>query len=133
VLKPFVQSTFDFDALPDTFLAKLVPTQARAIVRARFMCDFGLCLRLTKGARSHLKGLKHVEIHVGIHILRVFPIDKLNEVEAFFRGPTFVWLSEISLESLRFVAGTEGVGSTEDLRTSILKLMQRREDEMLSK
>jgi hypothetical protein len=132
VLKPFVQKTFDFDSFPDTFLAKLVPTQARAIVRTRFMCSSDLFLNIAKGARSHLKGLNHVEIHLGIALL-ILPPQPLDEVTESVQGPTFDWLSGIGLESLRFVVGMEELAPSEALKSSISKLVQGREDEILSK
>jgi hypothetical protein len=100
------------------------------------MCEFGLRLHLTKGAHSHLKGLKHVEIHFEIEAYYMFSpsvFDGLNEMEMFLQGHTFDWLSAIGIESLRFVVEMKGIAPTEDFKTSILKVMQRREDEILSK
>jgi hypothetical protein len=135
VLKPFAQATFDFIS-PEAFLAKLVPGQARAIARTRFMCDVGWLFNLSKGARSSLKGLKHVEIHYGIdgyYMPPPFGVNGLNEVAYYLRGSIFNWLSGISLESLRFTIGIESMGLTEALRADILELIERREDEILSK
>jgi hypothetical protein len=84
-----------------------------------------------------LKGLKHVEIHYGTESYYNIPphfwSNGLNDVAYYLQGSIFNWLSGISLESLRFTIGIETMALTEALRADILELIERREDEILSK
>ena len=114
----------------------LVPGQARAFTRTRFMCDVGVLFNLSKGARSSLKGLKHVEIHLMVDNYYMLPplgVDGLTDVEMYFQGSIFNWLSGTSLESMSFTVGIESMALTDALRASVFELIERREDEILSK
>jgi hypothetical protein len=137
-LKPFTQPTFDFGEFTvNSFVARLVPTQARAIAQIR-LTGVSRLHWLSKDIPSRLRGLKHVEIHLQyllVEFLGDHPLDEypLNELARFNQGSNVEWLKNMGLKSMRFTTLIEGDVPKDSFKAAILELMKSAEDEILSK
>jgi hypothetical protein len=139
--KPYTQATFDFDMQsfgnwrPGSFLAQLVPSQARAIARIRLITTHGGLLNQAAGSRS--QGLKHVEIHfqgqrTG-YDSRGIPVDKpLERLTAYKHNGGTKWLMNLGLKSIHFSILIDGAKSPGYDEVSILKWMKCEEDAILA-
>jgi hypothetical protein len=125
-LKPFSEPTFDFRTFDsvnprlETFMKKLVPTQARAIARMRVRN--GSMFRLpSKGATFNMRGLKHVEVHFEVTGRDEEYDHPLDELVWFKHEGGVRWLKSVGLSSIRFTVMAVGKTPTEDVLASILE------------
>jgi len=121
---------------PGSFLAQLVPVQARAIARIRLITAYGFGI-LNKAVGFRFQGLKHVEIH--FHARRAgygsrgVPVDRpLEQLADYKQKGGTEWLMKLDLKSIRFSILIDGIKSPGYDDASILEWMKCEESAILA-
>jgi len=138
VLKPFSQPTFDLGEGivlhwgVGSFMARLVPVQARAIAQIR-LTGISRLYRRPKIPNSQLRGLKYVEVQFFMRTDDFCNDIPLNELSSFRLEGTVERLRKLGLKSMRFTMLIKGDAPTDRDKALILEWMENAEDEILSK